>query len=70
MNDYYLNNLITQSDSAYDLVMKLKKLKETGCNYVKANNDKHKMGSLMYDIVSMSKHGYKYPEIVAELMRY
>ena len=50
--------------------MKLKKLKETGCNYVKANNDKHKIGSLMYDIVSMSKHGYKYPEIVAELMRY
>lgn len=70
MNDYYLNNLITQSESAYDLVMKLKKLKETGCNYVKANNDKHKIGNLMFDIVSMSKHGYKYPEIVAELMRY
>ena len=70
MNDYYLNNLITQSESAYDLVMKLKKLKETGCNYVKANNDKHKIGNLMFDIVSMSKHGYKYHEIVAELMRY
>ena len=28
MNDYYLNNLITQSESAYDLVMKLKKLRE------------------------------------------
>lgn len=70
MNDYYLNNLITQSDSAYDLVMELKKLKETGCNYVKANNDKHKIGNLMFDIVSMSKHGYKYSEIVAELMRY
>lgn len=70
MNDYYLNNLITQSESAYDLVMKLKKLRETGCNYVKANNDKHKIGNLMFDIVSMSKHGYKYPEIVAELMHY
>ena len=70
MENNYLNPLIAESNNSYELVMALKELKEKGYKYIQANHDKHKLGNLMFDIVSMSKHGYTYKEIVAELLHY
>lgn len=70
MEDNYLNPLIAKSNNSYELVMALKKLKENGYTYIQASHDKHKLGNLMFDIVSMSKHGYSYKEIVTQLLHY
>ena len=70
MEVIYLNPLIESSKNAYELVRKLMDLRDSGYTHVKANNDRHKIGYLLYMIVGMSKHGCTYSEIVDELLQY
>lgn len=70
MNENLLMALIADSDNAYELVMKLKRLKEAGYTHVKCTRSRVHIGKLMYEIVDMNKRGYKFSEILAELKRY
>ena len=64
----YLADLADQCTNSYQLVQLLKQLKNEGHQRIKTRYASYSIGTLMHEIISMSKMGYSYSKIVDELV--
>ena len=67
MSGLDLKPLLEDADSAYQVVVTLKKYKEQGYKTISLGYDRINIGQLMRHIVSLSKNGYSYSDIIYEL---
>lgn len=68
MEEDKLKRLIVSSANSYELVQKLKRLKNGGSYRIRTDRSSVSIGKLMCIIVNRSKHGYKYHQIAEEIM--
>lgn len=64
----YLADLTEECTNSYQLVQALKQLKNEGHKRIKTRYSSPSIGTLMHEIISMSKMGYSYSKIVDELV--
>lgn len=70
MYENTIRDLIRESKNSYELVMKLKHLKQGGSRRIKCTYKSISIGKLMFIIVSLSKNGYSYSDIISEVTSY
>ena len=64
----HLKNLADNCTNSFQLVQALKALRNDGHREIKTCYACHPIGNVMREIVSLSKMGYSYSEIVDELV--
>ena len=64
----YLKDLADTCTNSFQLVQVLKSLRNEGHRDIRTRYGCHPIGKVMKEIVSMSKMGYSYYEIVDELV--
>ena len=68
MEEDKLKRLIVSSANSYELVQKLKRLKNGGSYSIRTECSSIPIGKLMYIIIDRSKNGYKYHQIAEEIL--
>ena len=64
----YIRDLVNNYTNSYQLVQALKGLRADGQTTIRTRYASHPIGKVMHEIITMSKMGYTYSEIVDELV--